>query len=143
MSKTKEEIEKLANKLFPEHEDIFEDIRNTNMRYGFIQGFEYGTKHLTEQLAEKEKEIENLQIQPSNSEIELWEKEEHLRALKISFIEILKRITYTKEEKEKYFEVECDCGFKGLSFLLLGGGQIADTGDYGDTYCPCCNSVIN
>lgn len=98
---------------------------------------------LQSRISELEKANENLLMKPSNSEIMLWENEEHLRTLKISFLKLLKRITYTEEEKEKYFEVECDCGFKGLSFLLLGGGQIADTGDYGDCYCPCCNEIID
>lgn len=41
-----------------------------------------------------------------------------------------------------YFVAECgECGFKGSSEEWLGGGQIADTGDYGDCYCPVCNSV--
>lgn len=39
-----------------------------------------------------------------------------------------------------YFWVHCEnCGWMGSSILLHGGGQIADTGDYGDTYCPKCD----
>lgn len=42
----------------------------------------------------------------------------------------------------KWFNVECqECGWKGSSEFLDGGGQIADTGDYGDTYCPNCGQV--
>ena len=32
------------------------------------------------------------------------------------------------------------CGWWGSSELLDGGGQIADTGDYGDCYCPVCGN---
>lgn len=38
-----------------------------------------------------------------------------------------------------YYTAECSrCGWWGGSNLLEGGGQIADTGDYGDCYCPVC-----
>jgi hypothetical protein len=33
------------------------------------------------------------------------------------------------------------CGWKGCSCELEGGHQIADTGDYGDCYCPKCGEV--
>ena len=32
------------------------------------------------------------------------------------------------------------CGWWGSSEFLDGGGQIADTGDYGDCYCPVCGN---
>lgn len=42
----------------------------------------------------------------------------------------------------KWFNVKCQkCGWTGSSEFLDGGGQIADTGDYGDTYCPNCGQV--
>lgn len=45
------------------------------------------------------------------------------------------------ESKDNYYPCECDvCGWSGSSEYLLGGGQIADTGDYDDTYCPCCGN---
>lgn len=38
-----------------------------------------------------------------------------------------------------YYTAECNvCGWWGSSKLLEGGGQIADTGDYGDCHCPVC-----
>lgn len=41
-----------------------------------------------------------------------------------------------------YYHAQCPrCGWHGSSRLLEGGGQIADTGDYGDTYCPVCGFV--
>ena len=44
-----------------------------------------------------------------------------------------------------FYTADCPkCGWWGSSELLTGGGQIADTGDYGDTYCPVCgNSDID
>lgn len=81
--------------------------------------------------------------QPSNEQIYIWELEEQIKALKETCIELSKRAKYSKEEKEKYWDFECECGLIGYSKILLGGGQIADTGDYGNTYCPCCNNTIN
>lgn len=44
--------------------------------------------------------------------------------------------------EKPYFVAQCEgCGFKAASSEWLGGGQIADTGDYGDTYCPVCGHV--
>lgn len=41
-----------------------------------------------------------------------------------------------------YFVAQCEkCGFKGSSEEWEGGGQIADTGDYGDSYCPVCGAT--
>lgn len=41
-----------------------------------------------------------------------------------------------------YFVAQCEkCGFKGESSEWDGGGQIGDTGDYGDSYCPVCGQV--
>ena len=42
--------------------------------------------------------------------------------------------------KQTYFALECKCGWMGMSHLADGGGQIADTGDYDDLYCPKCGS---
>jgi hypothetical protein len=40
-----------------------------------------------------------------------------------------------------YYYCECPkCGWKGSSEFLLGGGPIADTGDYDDVYCPVCDN---
>ena len=42
----------------------------------------------------------------------------------------------------QFFVAQCEkCGFKGTSDEWKGGGQIADTGDYGDFYCPVCGQV--
>ncbi|HEN3632086.1 TPA: hypothetical protein U5E30_000620 [Yersinia enterocolitica] len=41
-----------------------------------------------------------------------------------------------------YFVVECgNCGEVFPSQKLDGGGAIADSGDYGDAYCPHCNET--
>jgi len=41
----------------------------------------------------------------------------------------------------QFYTAECKkCGWWGSSELLDGGGQIADTGDYGDCYCPVCGN---
>lgn len=51
-----------------------------------------------------------------------------------------KRISEADQEKS-WYNAECDkCGWFGSSQFLLGGGQIADTGDYGDVYCPICGN---
>lgn len=43
--------------------------------------------------------------------------------------------------KKGWYPAQCNkCGWKGCSCELNGGMQIADTGDYGDIYCPCCYS---
>ena len=48
---------------------------------------------------------------------------------------------YNRNEKLKFYDFKCEeCGCEGLSIELLGGGQIADTGDYSDSYCPACGS---
>lgn len=45
----------------------------------------------------------------------------------------------TDDNSGGYFVVECQgCGAVYPSFQCLGGGQIADTGDYDDAYCPLC-----
>lgn len=45
----------------------------------------------------------------------------------------------TEDIANRYYTAECNvCGWWGSSKLLDGGGQIADTGDYGDCYCPVC-----
>lgn len=44
-------------------------------------------------------------------------------------------------DKNNYFFSQCnDCGWMGCSSAMEGGGQIADTGDYSDVYCPKCSS---
>lgn len=41
-----------------------------------------------------------------------------------------------------FYSAEClGCGWWGSSEFLDGGGQIADTGDCLDVYCPICGSV--
>lgn len=48
-------------------------------------------------------------------------------------------MSYTKEELERYWSARCPvCGWRDLSRDCEGGGQIADTGDYSDCYCPEC-----
>ncbi len=69
--------------------------------------------------------------------------EERITNLSTTCIELSKRAVYTNEEKEKYWEFVCKCGFEGLSLFVLGGGQIADTGDYGNCYCPACGEVAD
>ncbi|MGF6152030.1 hypothetical protein [Pseudomonas fluorescens] len=45
----------------------------------------------------------------------------------------------TDDNSGGYFVVECQgCGAVYPSFQCAGGGQIADTGDYDDAYCPHC-----
>ena len=49
---------------------------------------------------------------------------------------------FVPEKGNKYFTAKCiDCGWSGSSKFLMGGGQIADTGDYNDCYCPICESI--
>lgn len=55
-------------------------------------------------------------------------------------------LSYTeasKSDKESgYYTAQCnECGWFGTSRLLLGGGQIGDTGDYDDVYCPVCENT--
>ena len=76
-------------------------------------------------------------------EIEISELEEKIKTLQDTCIELSKRAFYTEEEKQKYWEFECECGFSGLSILVIGGHQIADTGDYGNCYCPCCGKIAD
>jgi len=47
-----------------------------------------------------------------------------------------------KVAKHPYYPVLCQCcGWLGSSGDCDGGGQIADTGDYGDFYCPKCGQI--
>lgn len=42
-----------------------------------------------------------------------------------------------------YYIGECpNCGWIGSSYFALGGGQIADTGDYSDLGCPKCFTTL-
>lgn len=46
---------------------------------------------------------------------------------------------YTADELQRWWPAKCPkCGWRGLSCDCSGGGQIADTGDYGDVECPQC-----
>ncbi len=46
------------------------------------------------------------------------------------------------ESETHWFDAECGaCGWFGSSQYLQGGSQIADTGDYGDCYCPVCGDI--
>ncbi|HDL6989438.1 TPA: hypothetical protein PXM11_004265 [Yersinia enterocolitica] len=48
----------------------------------------------------------------------------------------------TDDNTGGYFVVECgNCGEVFPSQKLDGGGAIADSGDYGDAYCPHCNET--
>lgn len=71
------------------------------------------------------------------------ELNEIIKSLKSTCIDLSKQVVYTEKEKEDYWEIDCECGFKGLSLFALGGNQIADTGDYDDCHCPCCGSVLD
>jgi hypothetical protein len=79
-------------------------------------------------------------------EVKEWEIDDlksQIESLKDTCIELCKRVVYTDEEKDKYWEFECECGFRGLSLLANGGDQIADTGDYSDCSCPCCGKIVD
>jgi len=44
-----------------------------------------------------------------------------------------------EDEKKIYYIAKCSsCGWWGSSKYLLGGEQIADTGDFNDCFCPVC-----
>lgn len=47
-----------------------------------------------------------------------------------------------KDDVDKgYYTAECEkCDWWGNSKYLGGGGQLADSGDYDDCYCPVCGS---
>lgn len=72
---------------------------------------------------------------------------------KIAWIDTLDRLVhclhiapqsykYCSDEDPTDVTVECaGCGWWGSNKLLDGGGQIADTGDYGDSYCPVCGGT--
>lgn len=52
-----------------------------------------------------------------------------------------KSYKHVPEDENRYYTCICsECGWYGSSELLRGGYQIADTGDYDDSYCPVCNS---
>ena len=51
-------------------------------------------------------------------------------------------LTFEIEVAETYYPVKCDvCGWMGSSEKLEGGHALADTGDYGDCYCPVCGNT--
>jgi predicted RNA-binding Zn-ribbon protein involved in translation (DUF1610 family) len=46
------------------------------------------------------------------------------------------------DASSRYYNVKCEkCGWYGSTEFVDGGGQIADTGDYNDIFCPACGSV--
>ena len=50
--------------------------------------------------------------------------------------------TFKVETTDSYYPVQCQtCGWIGSSGDCTGGHAIADTGDYGDWYCPVCGQV--
>ena len=50
-------------------------------------------------------------------------------------------IWQTPEQAKKWFATKCqNCNWKGSSEYCIGGGQIADTGDYNNALCPRCFS---
>lgn len=76
-----------------------------------------------------------LSIEPQLDEIDLsrWIPEGR---------EAIRRNNGEKFIAPHYFMVECkNCGWIGSSEFVEGGGQIADTGDCGDIYCPKCNAI--
>ena len=77
------------------------------------------------------------------TEMYIAELEQQVSDLQNTCKELSKRAVYTEEEKDNYWEFECECGFTGYSMLVLGGSQIADTGDYGACYCPCCGNTVD
>lgn len=76
-----------------------------------------------------------------------WEKVQWIETLEriIHNLKIAKKsYKYCTEEEIKlnFYTAFCEqCKWFGSSKLLLGGGQIADTGDYSDSYCPVCGST--
>lgn len=63
-------------------------------------------------------------------------------------VELLKIAPYSyrklskKDKADNYWLAVCDvCKWWGSSRLLGGGGPIADTGDYGDCWCPVCGNT--
>jgi hypothetical protein len=95
------------------------------------------------QVEEIQKILENYNINApygeidwsTTAKIDLLDKMAHnLQIAKHSY-----RPASDEDVKNSFFTAQCDkCGWWGSSKLLLGGGQIADTGDYGNTYCPVC-----
>jgi hypothetical protein len=46
------------------------------------------------------------------------------------------------DASSRYYNVKCKkCGWYGSTEFVGGGGQIADTGDYDDIFCPVCGST--
>lgn len=55
---------------------------------------------------------------------------------------VIAPLSYRDNADPKFYTASCSiCGWFGSSSLLDGGGQIADTGDYGDCYCPVCGNT--
>lgn len=57
---------------------------------------------------------------------------------------IITVLSLVKPDKIRmYFPVYCKgCNWQGSSENTAGGGQIADTGDYGEPLCPKCGEVV-
>jgi hypothetical protein len=52
------------------------------------------------------------------------------------------RLASAEDTHASYYIAICDkCGWWDSSKLLDGGGQIGDTGDYGDCFCPVCGNA--
>lgn len=116
---------------------------NTDEIYNFfiekIEQLQFELKaadSVNEQLQAKIDELEkaNTNLEMQKAEVELENKD-----IKSILIKMSDKVVYTEQDRKDFWEFECECGFKGFSMFLLGGGQIADTGDFGDVFCPCCN----
>jgi hypothetical protein len=73
--------------------------------------------------------------------VENLEKYEELRLL-LDSIKAELRKGVLADASSRYYNVKCKkCGWYGSAEFVDGGGQIADTGDYDDIFCPACGSV--
>ena len=99
-----------------------------------------------------EHDLENLYRIEKVLNSALWKEDSGLTLQDIDLIETIERVRHNlknganyykrvpKSEKH-WYDAECDrCGWFGSSEYLLGGAPIADTGDYGDVYCPICGN---
>ena len=63
--------------------------------------------------------------------------------LKGKFTRFPEKILKGIYDGKTYYMSECPkCGWIGSSYFALGGGQIADTGDYSDLGCPKCFTTL-